>query len=197
MFCYVIFTAFVNYDLLNEYFLIEGLRNRDKVTFNLIFDYYYTGLCAFVNRYVNNPQAAEDIVQDLFVKLWHNSRELSIDSSLKSYLFTCVKNSALDFLKHEKVKKGYTASGSRSVTSILPEQLWEFSESELQLVLDQALEKLPPRTREIFTLSRLRGEKNQEIADRLGLSKRTIELQISNALKSLRTELAEYLTLLL
>ncbi len=164
--------------------------------FNLIFDYYYTGLCAFANRYIGNPAAAEDIVQDLFVKLWNKSEGLEIDSSLKSYLFTIVKNSALDFLKHEKVKKGYVSSQNQPLQSVHPENLWEFTETELQTVIEQALSKLPPRTREIFTLSRVRGEDNQQIASRLGLSKRTIELQISNALKSLRTELAEYLTLL-
>ena len=182
---------------MKENFLINGVKNRDKGTFNLIFGYYYSGLCAFVNRYINNPQAAEDIVQDLFVKLWSNAPDLSIDVSLKSYLFTCVKNSALDFLKHEKVKQGYALGSIQPHSDVLPEDLWEFSETELQSVIDQALAKLPPRTREIFTLSRVGGANNQQIADRLGLSKRTIELQISNALKSLRTDLAQYLSMML
>ena len=69
--------------------------------------------------------------------------------------------------------------------------------SELQAVVDKSLEKLPPRCREIFELSRFEGLKNQEIAEKLGLSKRTVELQVSNALKQLRTDLKDYLPLFL
>ena len=69
--------------------------------------------------------------------------------------------------------------------------------SELQAVVDKSLEKLPPRCREIFEFSRFQGLKNQEIAEKLGLSKRTVELQVSNALKQLRTDLKDYLPLVL
>jgi RNA polymerase sigma-70 factor (ECF subfamily) len=74
--------------------------------------------------------------------------------------------------------------------------LW-FAEAELQVVVEKSLEKLPPRCREIFELSRFEGLKNQEIADKLGLSKRTVELQVSNALKQLRNDLKDYLPLFL
>ena len=182
---------------MDESFLINGIKTRNKIVFDFIFHYYYSGLCAFAEKITGSQQTAEDIVQDLFVTLWIKNDQISISSSLKSYLFTSVKNRSLDFLKHEKTKAKRLNILSKSEE--LPENLsamW-FAESELIRIVEKCLEKLPPRCKEIFVLSRIEGLKNQEIADKLGISKRTVELQISNALKSLRCNLKPYLPLFL
>lgn len=180
---------------MDEPFLINGLKTRNKVVFDFIFHYYYSGLCAFAEKITGSQETAEDIVQDLFVTLWIKNDQITISSSLKNYLFTSVKNRSLDILKHEKTK----AKKLKNMASPaeLPENLstlW-FAESELNKRVEKCLEKLPPRCREILVLSRLEGLKNQEIADKLGISKRTVELQISNALRSLRCNLEPYLHL--
>jgi RNA polymerase sigma-70 factor, ECF subfamily len=177
---------------LEEQYLIYGLLSQNKIVFDFIFHYYYSGLCAYCERITGNQQAAEDIVQDLFVTLWIKHQQIHIESSLKSYLFTAVKNRSLDYLKKEKRKSGFHTSVEQDK---LPENLssfW-FAEAELQAIINKCLEKLPPRCSEIFTLSRMNGLKNEEIATNLGISKRTVELQISNALKQLRTDLKDYL----
>jgi RNA polymerase sigma-70 factor (ECF subfamily) len=182
---------------LEEQFLINGLLTRNKVVFDFIFHYYYSGLCAYCERITGSQQAAEDIVQDLFVTLWIKHQQIHITSSLKNYLFTAVKNRSLDYLKHEQRKS--QKLGALAGEQELPENLsllW-FAESELSTVVEKSLKKLPPRCREIFELSRFVRLKNQEIADKLGLSKRTVELQVSNALKQLRTDLKDYLPLFL
>jgi len=180
---------------LEEQYLIKGLLNRNKIVFDFVFHYYYSGLCAFCERITGSQQSAEDIVQDLFVTLWVKHQQIKITTSLKNYLFTSVKNRSLDYLKHEQIK-------SQKLSHItdekeLPENLssmW-FAEAELQAVVESSLKKLPPRCRAIFEMSRFRGLKNQEIADKLGLSKRTVELQVSNALRQLRADLKDYLPL--
>jgi RNA polymerase sigma-70 factor, ECF subfamily len=180
---------------IDEKVLLNGLKEGNKAIFDLVFTYYYSGLCAFVNRYVNNPEAAEDLVQDFFVRLWFNTNTLDINTSIKSYLFASVKNRALDYLKHAKVKSSYAGTFNAKTTFVQPEDTWEFCESELLDLIDKGLQQLPPRTREIFEMSRYKGISNDQIAETFGISKRTVEVQISTALKILRIELKDYLPL--
>jgi RNA polymerase sigma-70 factor, ECF subfamily len=180
-----------------EQYLIKGLLTRNKVIFDFIFHYYYSGLCAYCERITGSQQVAEDIVQELFVTLWIKCEQIQITSSLKNYLFTSVKNRSLDYLKLEQRKSHKLEHiAKKQELSENLSSLW-FAEAELQAVVEKSLEKLPPRCREIFELSRFEGLKNQEIADKLSLSKRTVELQVSNALKQLRTDLKDYLPLFL
>lgn len=144
-------------------------------------------------QYLNDRSAVEDLVQDFFVSLWIDAPNHSIHSSLKTYLFASVKNRCLDAQKHQKVVQKYKTYVlfSSGEEDNLSDHL--FAESELHLAIQKSMGKLAPRCREIFQMSRLTGLSNQEIADQLGLSRRTVELQISNALKILRKELMAYL----
>ncbi len=92
---------------MDDKFIIERLRAQDKKLFDTVFTYYYSGLCAFVYQYINDRDAVEDLVQDFFVKFWTESQSLEITVSLKAYLFSSLKNSALDYLKHQQVKIKY------------------------------------------------------------------------------------------
>jgi RNA polymerase sigma-70 factor, ECF subfamily len=175
--------------------LIEGLRRRDKVVFDYIFNYYYSSLCAFSMQYINDRNESEDLVQDFFVTLWMEAPRLQIRSSLKSYLFAGVKNLNLDFLKHHKVTEKYRAYILLSSENSDNNAEHYLAESELRQAIYKGLEKLSPRCRKIFELSRFKGLSNQEISEELGISKRTVELQISNSLIILRKELIEYLPL--
>jgi RNA polymerase sigma-70 factor (ECF subfamily) len=176
---------------LEEKYIIAGLKNKDKTIFDFVFSYYYTGLCTYTRRWVNNPDIAEDLVQDFFVRLWTNSSNIEITSSLKSYFFTSVKNRAINHLKHVKIKEKFVVQTINGSTEDYSN--WEFTEPELTELIEKGMQKLPPRCREIFILSRFEGKDNGEIAEMLEISKRTVELQISNALKILRTELKDYL----
>ncbi len=175
--------------------LIEGLVRRDKSVFDYIFHYYYSSLCAFAMQYLRSRSDAEDIVQDFFVSFWMEAPAIRISSSLKSYLFTGVRNKCLDYRKHQKVIQQYRAyvfSSSEGCDNLTE---CYFAESELRQFISKSLEKLTPRCREIFELSRLKGLSNKDISVKLGISKRTVELQISKSLKVLRKELVEYLPL--
>lgn len=180
---------------MDEKYITAGLKNRDKTVFDFVFNYYYTGLCVYARSWVKDTDVAEDLVQDFFVKLWTNSSNIEITSSLKSYFFTSVKNRAINHLKHDKIKERFGVLAINGSTEEYSN--WEYTEPELTELIEKGMQKLPPRCREIFILSRFEGKDNGEIANMLGISKRTVELQISNALKILRTELKDYLPFML
>lgn len=180
---------------LDEKLLISGLQQQNKVIFDLVFTYYYSGLCAFANQILKDMQASEDLVQDFFVKIWHQADKIQINCSLKSYFFSSVKNRAFDILKHEKIKTKYTNLNDGCEESVTPDEIWEFTQGELEELIEKALQQVPPRAREIFELSRFKGVANDDIARQLNISKRTVEVQISRALQVLRVELKDYLPL--
>ena len=180
---------------LDEKLLISGLQQQNKVIFDLVFTYYYSGLCAFANHILKDMQASEDLVQDFFVKIWHQADKIQINCSLKSYFFSSIKNRAFDILKHEKVKTQYANLNDGCEESVTPDEIWEFTQGELEELIEKALQQVPPRAREIFELSRFKGVANDDIARQLNISKRTVEVQISRALQVLRVELKDYLPL--
>lgn len=182
---------------MEEQFIINGLTARNKIIFDFVFHYYYSGLCAYTEKITNDEKVAEDIVQDLFVALWMKAGALNIASSVKNYLFTSVRNRAFDYLRSESRKSKKTGNPYQSVEPAENLSMYWFAESELETVVETSLQKLQPRCREVFELSRFEGMKNHEIAEKLGISKRTVELQVSNALKQLRTDLKDFLPIFL
>lgn len=171
-----------------EQILIDGLKEGNTKVFDYLFNYYYSGLVVFSNRYLLDMAAAEDLVQDFFFQLWASHRTISINQSLKSYFFTSVKNKSLDFLKHQKI-------GVRVGNELLylqKEMLEEkdfLVESELDRQLNLALDKLPEKCRQIFMMNRFDGMKPVQIAEKEQLSVRTVEGHIGKAIKILRAEL--------
>ncbi|MEN6455873.1 MAG: RNA polymerase sigma-70 factor [Prolixibacteraceae bacterium] len=178
---------------IDERFLVARLQQDDRKVFELIFKFYYTGLVVYAERIIGNTEMSEDIVQWVFMKLWEERKSLRIDS-LRSYLGVAVKNRSIDLIRSQRVQDRYL--------EYLREREIEQEESfytfrEMSEMINQAIDKLPPRCREIFLMSRFRHMKTLEIARELQLSGRTVETQISHALKILRTELKDYFYLIL
>ncbi len=182
---------------IDEETLIQRFISGDQTAFELLFRFYYPGLVTFASQIIADKDEAEEIVQDFFVNLWTAKKSIQKSASLKSYFFVSVKNRAFNYLKKEQIREKTLTQLKEIVEKDILFQHDLFVESELQRQIDRAMEKLPERTREIFMLSRFRGVSNDEIATQLELSKRTVETQISNALKILRNELKEYKFLLL
>lgn len=181
---------------IKEEILIQRLIKGDLTAFELLFHFYYPGLVTFASQFILNHAEAEEIVQDFFVHLWEKHKDVKKSNSLKNYFFTSVKNRSLNYLKKERLNEEL-----RKKLKELAEhdELYEpdiFVASELQDRIKKAIEALPPRTNEVFTLSRFKGFSNDEIASHLNISKRTVETQISNALKILRERLKDYIFLL-
>jgi len=160
----------------------------DKTAFQKIFLEHYAHLFQTAFRLLRDRMSAEDIVQDVFAKLWANRHQLTVHTNLGGYLRKSTVNSCLNYLEKQSRLK------ISSETSDIPgAKLTKLEEEELITMLDNAIERLPPQCRIIFTLSRKAGFGNQEIAEHLGLSKRTVENQLAIALSKLRETLRPFL----
>lgn len=169
----------------------------DRSTFESLFRSEFKGLVRFAITYVKDYEAAREVVQEAFLTLWEKRREVDMEKSVKSYLSTAVRNRSLNYLRDNKKFD----SGLMEVEGIFPEKAEEQSDmlvaSELKNKIDTAINGLPEKCREVFLLNRNEHLKYKEIADRLGISVKTVETQMSKALQHLREHLKEYLMTLL
>jgi len=177
--------------------LIVRLKSGDQTAFELLFHFYYPGLVMYSSQFTADIAEAEEIVQDFFVRFWQRHQQLIPTGSLKNFFFSSVKNSSLNFLKHKKIEERYLKELVDLSNHHLVYDPDLYVISELQEKIKNGIDRLPEQCRKIFIMSRIRGLKNEEIASELSISKRTVETQISKALKVLRIELKDYVALLL
>jgi RNA polymerase sigma-70 factor (ECF subfamily) len=173
--------------------LVESIKNSNQGVFELVFNFYYSGLVVYADQIIKHTVISEDIVQSVFMKLWETRETIDI-RSFRSYFIQCVKNRCIDHLRSQQVKNKFDNRVPESDFLVMDEDLW--TKTELSELIEQSVESLPPRCREIFRMSRYENLKITEIADQLKISKRTVETQISKALKILRVKLIDYLSLL-
>lgn len=167
--------------------LFDEIRNGNEKVFNQAFDRYYPCLCFYTDKILHDFDLSRSIVQQVFVDLWIKREKLHIDS-LKSYLYQSVRNASLDVLKHKKAELKYLSTLQKEESNQFADLL---EEAELADKINRAIHKLPDKCREIFVLCRLEELKYAEIADRLNISVKTVEMQICIALKKLRIELTD------
>lgn len=173
--------------------LLRRLRAGDERALEAIFRAHYAGMCAFVLRFVHAPDVAEELVQDVFLKLWTKREQISEIDALKTYLYRAARNTALNSLRRRKLEQNWEAQEAahgEPVSNVSPDQ--ETSTDELALAVKGAVDRLPGRCREVFLLSREGGLTYLQIAASLGISIKTVETQMGRALKSLRSALAKY-----
>lgn len=172
-----------------EQVTIIMLKEGSVDAINLCFDLYYAALCSSANYYVKQPTIAEEIVQGVFVDFWINRENLPTQSSVKGYLMTSVKHDCLDYLKHKKIEERYADQFKDGMMDSYEDIFDDLVNKDLQKVLNNAINKLPKQCREIFLMSRFKYMSYKEIASTLSLSLKTIENQMSKALKVVRAEL--------
>ena len=176
--------------------LIEGLKSGDKLIFEEVYREYYIPLCYYCLRYVENFSDSEEIVQDLFLKLWEMHEELEINSSLNAYLYRAVQNYALNFLNKKRTHEKYIVVQGQQPYGTYESGQVKLEMEELREVLKLAVLKLPEKRRRIFELSRFDGLKYGKIASQLSISVKTVETQMTKALKYLRVTLKDYAPML-
>lgn len=170
----------------------KQLSMLDLRSFEVLFRQYYQMLCSYAFRFVNDTDTAEEIVQDLFYKLWEKRTELQINSSVKSYLYTAVHNRCLKFIEHRKVENKYKNYYLTHESEIDSEPQNASGINELQGIIDLTIDSLPDRCGRIFRLNRFEGLKYHEIAQQLSISVKTVEANMGKALKVLRKNLKDY-----
>ena len=180
--------------MLNELFILTKIKEGDIKAFEEIFRRYYSPLCWYAAGIIGQMEVAEEIVEELFYVFWRERENLQIFCSVKSYLYGAVRNEVLQYCEHREVRNRYReamqASGESGISSG-PEEQMEYK--ELEELINRTLEKLPERRRCIFKMHRMEGKKYAEIASLLTVSVKTVEAEMTKALKTLRKEVEKYI----
>ncbi|HVI48456.1 MAG TPA: RNA polymerase sigma-70 factor [Chitinophaga sp.] len=161
--------------------------SRDMLEFKELFDSRFAALCLFAGKLTGCRKAAEDLVQETFIRYWER-REFYTPSTAQAFLYKTVRNLCLDWLKHQEVRKRYLFRSSHVMeeSSIIIDRIIQV---EVLRQLKDAIDSLPHRCREVITLSLKEGLKNHEIAAQLGVSVNTVKTQKQRALQLLRFRL--------
>ncbi len=171
--------------------IIRRIRKGDAVQFESLFRSSYVPLVKYAKSIIRDHDTAEEIVQDLFFRLWKDKEKLEIESSLNGYLYRAVHNRCLHFIQHKKVIEKYAYEMSASMTDSPDNPNDTLNYNELQSRILRILDRLPERVGRIFCMSRFEGLKYSEIAQKLSVSVKTVEANMGRALKEFRKVLAE------
>jgi len=178
--------------------LLRKLKDGDRNAFQVIFEAYSERLFHFAYSYLKDTDETEEIIQDVFLRLWEIRTEVDEEKSFKSFLYRMTVNRVFNHLKHQIVRQKYEEHlmNLDPAFSETPEE--ELRRNELSEKIKELLIRLPEQKRRIFILSRLKGYSNAEISEKLGLSVRTVENQVYRATKFLKEHLKDdYLFLLI
>ena len=169
--------------------IFKQIKKGNKNAFDVLFKKYYAPLCRFAVLFTKNNDNAEEIVQSFFVKLWQQRKNLKINSSVKSYLYSSVRNTALNYIKKEQTRSNYEEiyeDQKDKFESIKPEN------EDFNKIFIKAVEQLPDRTKQVFILSKNEGLSYTEIAEYLEITAKTVENNMGIAFKKLREFLMPY-----
>ena len=173
--------------------LVRRIRAGDERALEVVFRSHYAGMASFVQRFVRSPDLAEELVQDVFLKLWTKREQLAEIETLRTYLFRAARNTALNYLRRMKLERRWAeeqGTDTEPLTTFAADD--DTVEQEVATAVKQAIDRLPPRCREIFLMSRDGGLTYAEIARSLDISVKTVETQMGRALKSLRSSLHHF-----
>jgi RNA polymerase sigma-70 factor (family 1) len=186
----------------NEIF--AEIRSGSKDAFEFFFLKYYENLCTYAYGILRDKYSSEEVVQEMFIKLWENRQSLIIEVSAKSYIYRTVHNQCLNYINHLNVRQKYTndkISENKHVIITAPLSdnypIANLLVQELEEKIEKAIAKLPNQCREVFLLCRYEELSYAETAKRLGVSINTVKTQLKRAMARLRDELKEYLPLLI
>lgn len=186
----------------NSFFM--HLKEGDRTSFEHVFEHYYHRLHCFINEYVHDTEVAKNILQDVFLLLWEKKSILLDDTNLNAWLYTVTKNKTLKYLRHQEYVKTHIEisllnqnENFLNAAALDSIDTSEFAFREIEKIIQRTLVSMPENIQTIFKLSRFENLKNREIAERLNISEKTVEANITKSLKLLRVALKDYLPLVL
>ncbi len=177
--------------------LLQAIIEDNKIAYEELFEQFYAPLCVYAKRYVEDRDSREDIVEEVFATIWEKRKSILITSSTKGYLITCVKNQCLNFLRKENNHLSYCEHVREEHLSFVENTEELFTLNELEAMLKIALDKLPPEYRIALEMSYNKNISLNEIAEKIGVSTRTVERYRDKATELLRKELKDYLPIAL
>jgi RNA polymerase sigma-70 factor (ECF subfamily) len=167
-----------------------GTLNRTE--FERLFKTHFAFLCNFAQQYVQDQDTAQEICQRVFITLWEKRKEMDPSRSIKSYLFTAVRNRCLNHIRDQKKFRSEILDLDCGQIEFSWEDSDQFAEAELRERIETALAGLPDKCRLVFEMSRFRQMRYQDIAEELDISPKTVEAHMSKALKTLKEALKDY-----
>ena len=170
---------------------------KDETAFEQVFKTHFKRLHAYAFTILRDEVEAEEMVQQVFFKLWERNETLSLTGSVSAYLYRAVHNESLNYIKHQKVRSNHQLHVAYSMKNEAEHPAKKVIAGELEKKIHSALNELPEQCRTIFQMSRFDELKYREIADKLGISVKTVENQMGKALKLLRQKLADFLIFIL
>lgn len=187
---------------LNDFFMLR-FKSGDEKAFETIFNSNYNRIVGFCNQFTNDIDKAKSHAQETFLNLWLNRSKINTLNGIRSFLYTYAKSSCLNFLRHERVVSNYNDKQLQIKEDQLNREVLESFDfdslefSELEELIQQSINELPLKCRQVFMMSRFDGKMNKEIAEELGISIKTVEANLTRALKTLKANLSEYLPVIL
>lgn len=187
---------------INEFFLIR-FKDGDQLAFEKIFKSNNIQLVNFCNHFISDIDKSKSLAQEAFVNLWLNRQKIETFNGIKAFLYTYARSGCLNYIRHRKVVSRYeNLQLQQKEDSINGEVLESFDFNSLEFIeleelIMKSVDDLPDQCRKVFMLSRFEGKKNKEIAEDLNITIKSVEANITRALKSLRADLSEYLPIIL
>ena len=179
----------------SDRFLFTQMQLGKEEAFDFIFRKYYKVLVVQAIRFVHDQDSAQSLVQDCFIRFWEKRQELFNVENLHSYLFFMVRNRCVDHLREQQRSNHYQITNQTDIPEFITEE--KIDANDLSSHLWEAIANLPDRCRKAFEYSRIDGLTYQQIANRMGISNKAVEALVSRALKSLRTNLIDFLGILI
>lgn len=187
---------------LNNFFF-HRFKNGDELAFEKIFISNHSQIVGFCNQFIADWDIAKSLAQEAFINLWLNREKIETINGIKAFLYTYAKSSCLNYIRHRKIISKYEDLQLQSKEDQLNREVLEsFDFDSLELIeleelISRSINELPDQCRRVFMLSRFEGKMNKEIAEDLNISVKSVEANMTRALKTLRTDLAEYLPVIL
>jgi len=174
----------------NDSQLIAKIKTGDYNAFGILFERYYSLLCNFAMKSVRDHFIAEDIVQEVFIKIWETRKTVNITGSVKSYLYISVKNRSLNKIQSETVRREY--SSRFLIYQNIEVSQTELEQEEFRDYLFRCIQKLPPRCKDVFVESRFTELRQEQIAEKMHISLKTVKAQVGKALRYIQSCLQIY-----
>ena len=172
---------------------IEALHNSNHKAFEEVFLTYFDKVKYLLTGLLRSESDAEELAQDIFVKLWINRQSIDPSKAFSTYLYTIARNSALNYLKHKLVEENFKNSFNYFDEAAADSSDEILFAKEINLLVEMAICRMPVQRRKIYQMSREKGISNNEIAEELGISKKTVENQLSLALQEIKRVISAFL----
>lgn len=185
-----------DYNKLADEVLINLIRQDDEKAFAVLYERYSGALYVHAYGLIQNREDTKDLLQRVFTKIWDIRDTLHSEINLSAYLYQMLKNMFINNLAHSKVVDRYLDNLSEYAKTYVADTDYSIREKQLQACIQSEIQQLPPKMREIFELSRTAYLTHREIAEKLGISEKTVKNQITNALKLLKSKLPHLIFLL-